>query len=253
VIPRGHVVVQYLVPERITGGARLSRLRAMLSADEVARMQRLRRPGDRQRFLVSHALVRLLLSRHAPVEPSDWDFVPGPHGKPAIGAPRDHAKLSFSLSHTDGLCACALTETGDVGIDVERLARRVEADALAARMLSPDEASRIASLDPERRRAAFLRHWTLREAWVKARGEGMYRVPREAISFRIAGPAGDEVEARFPLTPPGGSGEWRFLLRELEGSHLCAVAVQATGDATVVLDVVPLELDQPSGSSSSPL
>lgn len=236
-IARGGVVVRYVVPERITDPRQLGACREILSADELERMERLVRPSDRQRFVVAHALVRRSLSEHARVDPADWRFAPGEQGRPEVVEPADGPALRFSLSHTRGMSACAVTVKDDIGIDVERATRKVDSERLARRVLSPDEVDRLSRLMPGPRQVAFLRHWTLREAWVKAQGEGMLRVPRDAVSFRVGGRAGEEIEAKIRPGRPVEPGVWHFFLRELEGSHLCAVALHGEGASAVTLSV----------------
>ena len=72
----------------------------------------------------------------------------------------------FNLSHADTLVACAVTATGRVGIDCERV-RPVQAAALLQRILSPAERA-PADTDAQ----IFFRLWTQKEAVIKAEGNG---------------------------------------------------------------------------------
>ena len=75
-------------------------------------------------------------------------------------------RCDFNLTHAASLVACAITETGRVGIDCERL-RPVNAAALLRRILSSNER---APSDADAR--AFFRLWTQKEAVIKAEGNG---------------------------------------------------------------------------------
>ncbi len=141
---------------------------AMLSADERAR--RFANPADRARFVVTRALVRTVLSRYARVEPAAWRFDYEPGGRPrAAGGPW------FSVSHTGGLSLCAVTRTSEaIGVDVERSGRAARVVALADRYFSPDEAADVRAASSEAaRRARFFAYWTVKEAYLKARGTGL--------------------------------------------------------------------------------
>jgi hypothetical protein len=59
-------------PEHSCDEAHLRRLKALLSADEVARRRRFVFEKDRHVFLVTRALVRTTLSRHAERPPEAW-------------------------------------------------------------------------------------------------------------------------------------------------------------------------------------
>ena len=104
--------------------------------------------------------------------PADWIFDKTPLGKPFLRNPLDAAP-AFSLSHTRGLVACAVTHGADVGVDVEGIDRDVDSAGIASRFFAPQEAAHLMALDEETRRGRFFELWTLKEALVKALGVGM--------------------------------------------------------------------------------
>ena len=93
-------------------------------------------------------------------------------GKPYLmPAAEDLCPPHISIAHTQGLIACAMADA-PVGLDTERLHRRV-APALARRILSAPEQAAYAAL-PEAARGAFLlRRWVVKEAHLKRTGEGL--------------------------------------------------------------------------------
>lgn len=76
------------------------------------------------------------------------------------------ARGDFNLTHAASLVACAVTDSGRVGIDCERI-RPVNTSALLRRILSSNE--RVPS-DTDAR--TFFRLWTQKEAVIKAEGNG---------------------------------------------------------------------------------
>lgn len=170
-------------PERIREPERLAAYDRLLTADERRRGQRFRFERDRHAFLVTRALVRTVLSRYEDVDPADWRFVTRSHGRPEL-APDMGSRMRFNLSHTDGLIACAVALERDVGVDVEASDRRAETTEIADRFFSPSEVEELRALAPHLQRARFFTYWTLKEAYIKARGLGL-AIPLDGFSFHL--------------------------------------------------------------------
>jgi 4'-phosphopantetheinyl transferase len=159
-----------------------------LSPVERARRDCFRFPEDRRDYTIAHDLLRRCLSRYAPVPPSAWMFSANAYGKPTISAPTPEvgcAPLSFNLAHTRGFVACAITFSNAVGVDVERLGRRIDGTALADRYFTALEAASLRTWPEEERGARFLELWTLKEAFVKATGLGLSHA-LDRFSFTLA-------------------------------------------------------------------
>lgn len=141
-------------------------------------MARFRFERDRLQFLASRILLRHTLGAATRQSPGSLRFSTDAHGeKPRLITPERTESpappLHFSLTHTSLLVACALTRSGDVGLDAEAWSRPMRVDALAPRVLSPREAQALASMPAEARPRRFLEHWTMKEAWLKATGTGL--------------------------------------------------------------------------------
>lgn len=89
----------------------------------------------------------------------------------ASGAPYlpDRPGLHISISHCNAAVAAAVSEEGNVGIDIE--CRRKISNSLMERVCTDAELVAIrASSDPT---MAFLQFWTRKEAVLKCRGTGI--------------------------------------------------------------------------------
>lgn len=204
---------------------------ALLSSDEAARYGRLRVATARRQFLVSRVLVRTVLAARLGVAPPDVELRTAESGRPEVaGRP-----LDFNLSHTGGLVALAVTGGAPVGVDVERYDRDVDPLVLAERFFAPDEHAVLAAAPEDERRALFVAHWTLKEAYVKARGVGIARGLR-SIAVALDGGA-------IRGAPDG----WRCVSWEPTKAHRAAVAVRTDGAALAVRvrRAVPLVRDEP--------
>ncbi|HEV8347103.1 MAG TPA: 4'-phosphopantetheinyl transferase superfamily protein [Vicinamibacterales bacterium] len=192
-----------------------------LSPEERARHDRMMRERDRRDFAVAHAMLRRSLSARGDCAPHEWIFTKGARGKPALmpdAAAR--TRLSFNLAHTDGLVACAVAQDAEVGIDVEAVDRRADALGLAGRFFSPAEVAELQRCADGTRLLRFIEIWTLKEAYVKALGEGL-SCPLREFAFVFDGPQ----SLRFESGKVSCAAAWQFALFEPSDRHRMAVAV----------------------------
>jgi phosphopantetheinyl transferase len=148
-----------------------------LPADERARYAQFQTEAARERYLAARVLCRATLSRYTGVDPSQWRFSQGPHGKPTLAHPDVYHSLRFNLSSAGDWVICIVTRAGEVGVDVEDISRPVDASLVARHFLSRRQAARLASLPPRERNQRFFEQWVLKEAYVKATGEGLVATP----------------------------------------------------------------------------
>lgn len=152
------------------GAARIQKLVALLAPDELQRAARLRSPDDRRRFTVSRGMLRQLLGHYLGVAPADLVFGYGSRGKPGLKC--NHG-LHFNLAHSGERAAYAVSAAGPVGIDIEYVERKIEFERVARRFFAPNELAALTKLPTARRRRAFFRLWTAKEAVIKATGKGL--------------------------------------------------------------------------------
>ena len=147
-------------------------LSQVLSTDERERAERFRFQRDRQDFIVTRALLRILVGRYLRRDPDQVQFSYGTYGKPSLAGEGDQA-LRFNLSHSQGLALYAITRGRQIGVDVECVRENRDTEAIAQRFFSPQEIAAIESLPEPMRQRAFFSCWTRKEAYLKARGDGL--------------------------------------------------------------------------------
>jgi 4'-phosphopantetheinyl transferase len=206
-------------PGEVSASA-LASYRKLLSPTEAVRNARFVFETDRDRDLVARALVRTTLSRYSAVEPRAWVFEAGPYGKPEIAEPVGARGLRFSLTHTDGLVALAVTLHRDIGLDAEHLGRHDCGLDVAPRFFAPAEVNdlRAASADEQHRR--FLEYWTLKEAYIKAVGAGL-SMQLDSFAMQLTNPPGITF-----AHAQDDSAAWHFARLRMSGEHLVALAVR---------------------------
>ncbi len=148
---------------------RLTKLYHGLSSSEKERAGRFRAAEAARHFVVAHGVARELLAQACGCRQSDLEFEFGANGKPRIGNPA--GAPSFNLSHCSDLAALAMTPECPIGVDVEAIGAFNE--ELAVSCLTPREAAGIAAMDAKAKAGALYRTWVLKEAYLKATGEGL--------------------------------------------------------------------------------
>ena len=218
---------------------------ALITPEERQRVLAFRFEKHQRQSLAARALLRTVLSQHAPVAPTEWRFGTGTNGKPFVTAPASHQGLHFNLAHTHGLVVCAVSQGhARLGVDVEALDRNTSAAEIADSHFSPDENALLRRVPAEHHHHAFMRLWTLKESFIKATGEGL-STPLEQFGFEIdtapvRGPSAVPVRFQAPLQEQPT--QWRFTQWTLRERFAVALGADTAGVPLHcrVFDTVPL-------------
>jgi 4'-phosphopantetheinyl transferase len=144
-----------------------------LAADERTRAERFYFQSDRERFVVARGILRAILGGYLNRAPESLSFCYGSRGKPALSPGSSQEAIGFNLSHSGNTVLYAVTRGREVGVDLELIRPQLSAERLAERFFSPREVDALRSLPADLRRHAFFLAWTRKEAYIKARGEGL--------------------------------------------------------------------------------
>lgn len=166
------VIVRWLHVDRICT-REWRRLVALLDKPECEKAEQFVFAADRDSYIASHALTRLVLSSLASVPPAALRFAADGYGKPQIAVPLTARRLQFSLSHTRGLVAVSVTMDRNVGVDIELIDEdRLSLD-LAEQFLAAAEITYLRGVPEVARAGSAMAVWTLKEAYLKAIGKGL--------------------------------------------------------------------------------
>ena len=152
--------------------------------DEKSRAARFRFARDRNHFIAARGILRELLGGYLHRSPAELEFDYGPSGKPALRTEGPSSPVRFNLSHSHGLAVYAFALGREVGIDLEPIRPDFAADDIAGRYFSTRELNELRALPPELRPEGFFLCWTRKEAYVKARGEGL-QIPLDSFSVSL--------------------------------------------------------------------
>jgi 4'-phosphopantetheinyl transferase len=206
-------------------GALLQEYRNILAAAERIQQRRFHFARDRLRYLLTRAMVRVLLSRYALRRPCEWRFTSNAYGRPSIVGTLGGAKgLTFNVSHTHSLIVAAIAADRDVGIDVENFRDRSAAVEVAERFFARSEVADLRATAGAQQQRRFFEYWTLKEAYIKALAMGL-SVPLNGFAFDLS------QEARVALhvnanIEDGDPQRWRLWQMEIDASYIVAICAE---------------------------
>lgn len=192
-----------------------------LNRVERRRYRLMRSTDARLHFVVGRSLTRHVLSRYALTPPNALRFTVNEHGRPSVDWPRSNRNIHFSLSHTPGLIALAVSSIPEIGIDVENVDRQVEISEIAEAVFTQCELDEILRAAPDNERVNFFELWTLKEAYIKARGRGFSLPPRTFAFSNL----NDPISLRLAPDCDRSPGRWRFGISRYRSGFRMAIAV----------------------------
>lgn len=143
-----------------------------LTEKEKDRYKRFYFDRHRKELLLGKALIRTVLSEYSDKDPALWNFVENEYGKPALAAEHNES-IYFNLSHSGDRLVLAVSRHEFLGVDIERSNRQRRVEKIADRYFSGRELSSLLQLEPAAQQERFYDLWTLKEAYIKARGMGL--------------------------------------------------------------------------------
>ncbi len=172
----------------------------LLSAEEQARADRFHFPRDRRRFVLARAFLRTLLGDYTGEAPVRVPLHLSSSGKPFLA---DRSDLHFNLSHCEDRGVVAIARRA-IGVDLERMRAVPEALSIAGNLFAPSETQALLAFPAELRSEAFLRCWTRKEAYVKARGVGL-SIPLTSFEVTL-----DDGPPRLVFLEEPADGKWNL-------------------------------------------
>ena len=219
-IPVHAVDVWYAYVDKLIACDSIENHLQVLSDSEKAQLSRFSLDRVRQESLAARLLSRHALSFYAGVAPSRWQFEKGIRGKPHVVAPWEGFR-AFNLAHSANLVVFAIAREGLLGVDVESLDRSTTGIPLARRFFAAQEVEQMLAMPSEMQRESFLQFWTLKEAYIKAVGDGL-AMPLDQFFFDLTGAGPARLHVR-DVAEAGSS--WLFTQLRLPSRHHISMGI----------------------------
>ncbi len=212
------------------------RYRAWFTAGEETQFSGFLSERRRKEFIVGRGLARRALAHEYAVAPELFEFEADPQGKLSIRRPTSATATSFNISHTADWVVCGVCRDFEIGLDVERIAARVEPLLIAERFFNEDEVKELSVLDDSSCLERFFTLWTLKEALAKAYGLGL-AAPLHASRFEIFADGTFEAKSAYAQFTQSAS----LALASLTPQHRLAVCVLCDETTEVQIVIHPTE------------
>ena len=204
----------------------LAECRKIIVPVEREREQRYYFEGDRRRYVVTRALVRLVLSNYWPIDPEKWIFSANDFGRPSVSNRDFHgANLSFNISHTNGLIVVGVSRRHALGVDLENIRSKQVSMDIADQYFARREAIRLKALGKEEQDYRLYEYWTLKEAYIKARGMGL-SIPLDKFSFDF--PSSTRIEMEIDPELNDDAGRWFFCQIQPAPGYMMTLCAERT-------------------------
>ena len=188
-----------------------------LDEPERQKAQRFYLQRDRIAYVLTRAYLRVLLGHALGLSPTELHFCYGIEGKPLL---LGYVHPYFSVSHS-GAYAVLVFALHRVGIDIEHI--RTSAMLDPSLYLSEIDSPAFRKLPPSERQAAFFRCWTRKEAYLKARGEGItFGLDHIAVTID----SGDPPRLLWVDQEPQEPKRWHLSNLSIHPEYCGAIAVE---------------------------
>jgi len=124
---------------------------------------------DSKQYIVSRGSLRKILSEYIHIDSYSINFSYTEFAKPFL----ENSKIHFNLSHSGDWCCIAVSLIKDIGIDIEKVREMEDVSKIAERYFALNEFEHIKNFEGTDQINEFFRIWTLKEAFIKAVGEGL--------------------------------------------------------------------------------
>jgi len=201
------------------------RLLEVLSPDEREKAARFHFDKDRNQFVQARGALRFSLSEYLKADPQILEFSYGPQGKPALANEHAESRLRFNLSRRDGLALIAFTRGREIGVDVELVRADLPVLEIAETSFSEGELAALRSLPESLRTQGFFNCWTRKEAYVKARGEGLSFPLKQ---FDVSLTPGDPAKLLDVRDKSAAADRWTLQDIPVADQYVAALAVEGS-------------------------
>lgn len=197
----------------------------LLSKDEKLKVERFKFKKDRITSTLARGVLRLLLSKYLNCPTDAIIFKYGEYGKPELV---NHKTVKFNVSHSGEMIVMAFCNHYDIGIDVEYINRDFDVFDIVDNYFSKQEIKALHKIPNNQQTEAFFRGWTRKEAFVKAKSQGL-SFPLDSFSISID--ADENADLYETVWDKNEKNLWNIVPFETHKDYKAAFAVKGKIDA----------------------
>ncbi len=191
----------------------------LLSQQEKQQAQRFRFDKHRRRFIVRRGILRSILAKYLDCQPTDILYRYNRYGKPLLEGGDQF--LKFSSSHSEDIGGVAISQTANIGFDIEKVRPGADHLSVVNNQFCEEEKNWYRQIPDDQKNAAFYALWTCKEAYIKARGEGL-SMALDSFCFQM-----DTVTIKLLRTETEMNRDlsWSFFQPEICSGYMSCLAV----------------------------
>jgi 4'-phosphopantetheinyl transferase len=208
-----NVDLWWLDPSRLSE-RQWAQLHEFLNDEELARTRAAKSLCGARELVAGRGLLRSVLGAYVGVEPVSLRIELAANGKPRLA---EHEELHFNLSHTRKLVVCAVARR-ELGVDAEYVTRPAPL-AVARHYFSERERAELSAHGAAASRQ-FFKYWTVKEAFLKARADGLAQLRGVECEFE-----GSQVRLRVQQAPVRASA-WSVVTWAATPDHQLALVLE---------------------------
>ena len=209
--------------------SQFTRYLSILCSEEKSRALRFRFDRDRGRYVFARGILRLILGMYLNEDPEVLCFRYNANGKPSLARQFTDPPVDFNLSHAADVALFAFAHGREVGVDTERMDERLDYAQLVEMVLTAQEIAALYALPERKRRPAFFRAWTRKEAYLKALGSGLSCEPN---MIEVSCHYEESHRSVAVMGGPESGQQWSLADLPVGDGFVAAVAAEGSGFST---------------------
>jgi 4'-phosphopantetheinyl transferase len=201
----------------------INNFQKILSRDEQEKVKKFSFDKLKERFIINRGYLRTILGQYLKIKPEEICFTYNQKGKPLLDK-KIIPKIEFNLSHTNNYAVYAISKN-NIGIDLEKIDAKVEVENIAKRFFCDNESNYLSNLPSMQKPEYFFKLWTIKEAYLKAIGEGLSG-GLDSICFAI-NKNNQQIELFTQRKDQKVNNNWHFKTWILVDDHIMSIAINS--------------------------
>lgn len=164
----------------------------LLCSDEIERISKYNTQVLRNRQVMSKSILRKMLSLYLKINAQEINLIHNNFGKPFVTSANETDSIKFNISHSENIGIFAFS-LNDLGIDIEKIKEYIEIDGIKEICFTDFEKRWYDNINNEYQLETFYKIWTIKEAFIKAIGQG-FSYP--TLNIELTNELGNQIQIK---------------------------------------------------------